>query len=191
MIAALSVAWLSVAAGSALGLLVGQRGLGVARIVAALAAMLAILGLFPEAWEGLGFLSILVVAAGFALPAGLERIGQQHAARAHDVAFAGLLAHQLLDGIGLVLLHDNEGVLLALGAHVVPMSAAVVLAFGATREVAIQRGSAMAAAIGLGIAVGGMVPEAVVHTGEPWLAAAASGLLLHIAMHTGPHDHRS
>ena len=178
----------SVSVGTLLGAAVGQRGLGLARIVGSVAAIIAVLQLLPEAWESIGTAAFVAAGAAYFLPSLLE-LGRTKPSQAHEIAFAGLLAHQVIDGVGLVLFREEPSVVLALTAHLTPMTAAVVLAFGGDRQAALKRGLPMALAIFAGVALGGLAPSVWVEASEPWITAIASGLLLHIASHGIGHEH--
>jgi len=184
----IAVVLCSVTVGTLLGAAVGGRGLGVARVVSSIAAAAAVFQLLPDAWEALGTAAMLAAGFAYALPSLLER-ARPDRGQAHELAFAGLLAHQVVDGIGLALFRQEPSVMLALAAHLTPMTAAVVLAFGGDRRAALRRGVPMGGAVLVGVGLGGLAPSAWVEASEPWLTAIAAGLLLHIASHGVGHKH--
>lgn len=199
----LLVALGSVAVGTALGLGLGRRALGVARGIAAVVAVLAVaLQLAPEAVTEVGWLALAVLAGGFVLPLLVELIGQR-AMRgseagprlALELAYVGLLVHQLGDGLALGALgsgvhdHGHEVSVVALGVHAIAMSAVFVLAFrdALGARAALIRGLGMAGALSLGAAAVSVLPAGILIPAHPWVAAATAGLLLHVALHPLVH----
>lgn len=199
----LLVALGSVAVGTALGLGLGRRALGAARTVAAVVAVLAVVfQLAPEAVTEVGWLALVVLAGGFILPMVAELLGHQ-ALRGTDagprlaleLAYGGLLVHQLGDGLALGALgsgvhdHGHEVSVVALGIHAVAMSAVFVLAFrdALGARAALLRGLGMALALTVGALAVSVVPAGILIPAHPWVAAATAGLLLHVALHPLVH----
>lgn len=208
---------LAVAIGSvllgALLVLVGTRNRAVLppiRTFALVASVVVVLAqLLPTALEEVGLWALAVFLLALVLPAGFERLlrfsrrritGAESADAswiAVELGYFGLLIHRLGDGIALGLFSGtaepaelNPGALLALAAHVVPVTAVMVLAYaeryGAIH--AILRAMGMALASILGVLVVDAAPAALLFSAEPWILAAASGLLLHIIGHDWKAD---
>lgn len=193
----------SVAAGGALALFARRRPrlLARARTFAFLAAAAVVaLHLLPEAVRALGPEVVAFAFAGFAFPALLEWSvhalgpgllrgrGLTPARVAAEVGFVALFLHSLLEGLTLraaLAAPGGHGDLeLALVAHHVPLTAAVALPLlehlGA--RAAIARLSAIAAAGGAGVLMGGLLPDGEGAQG-PALArttAVMAGALLHV-----------
>ncbi|MCC6743287.1 MAG: hypothetical protein IT175_05435, partial [Acidobacteria bacterium] len=138
----------SVALGSLLALLpgVGARSLGPIQTFSVAAALtVVIVHLIPESADVLGLWALVGFAAGLVAPlaieALLERIARMrltaspldHDVITAEVGFAGLLVHQVGDGIGLwVTSGTGESSLnaaFALSAHTVPLATLFVLRF--------------------------------------------------------------
>ncbi len=192
----------AVALGTALGLSIGRRALGVSRVVAAVIAVLAVaLQLVPEAVGEVGWGALAVTALGLGLPV-LVGLGAHRVFRAGgaehlplELAYGGLLLHQLGDGLALGALgspvhdHGHEVSLLAIGLHAVALSAVFVLAFrdARGRAHALLRAVGMSAVLAVGALVAGLVPGALLAMAHPWVAALTAGLLLHVALHPFLH----
>ncbi len=184
----------SVALGAALAAVPGaRRALGPVRLVVlALALGVAVVSLAPAAFRALGPVAVLGVLGGLLVPSLTERAaGRVLATRgaegrlASAVSFAGLLAHQVGDGMGLFAVQASMEVAFALAAHTVPISAVVVLdalRAGSARTAA-WRALALALATVFGVVVGGAVPGALVARVEPWIGAVVAGLLVHVVAH--------
>ena len=203
MLTALTVAVLSVVLGTGIGMLRGgaDRFTGPAQtfaLVAVLAVVCALL--LPEALGAVGLWAFLVFGLGFLAPGLLERFTEgghsHHPERPFGVGlelgYAGLLLHKLGDGVvlgtysrALDVGHGHAEVLLAVGAHTVPVTALFVLAYrrrtSATEALLRAAGLMLAACVGVGAA--GAVPIALIDRWEPWLSAAVGGLLLHVVVH--------
>ena len=197
----------SVALGTALAVLPGvvRHVLGPARTFA-LAAALTVVGvhLLPEAASHIGMLAFGGLALGLVVPALAERIAVavmsarggalERGAVAVHVSFAGLLVHQVGDGMGLWAFaggaRSSIDVALALGAHTVPLTMLVVLGPLAAghRGLAFARALALALATCVGVGLGMLVPAALVARAEPWTAAVVSGLLVHVLWHDVRRD---
>ncbi|MEE3326156.1 MAG: permease [Myxococcota bacterium] len=203
----LAVAMGSVALG-ALIVLLGSRSqaaLPPIRTFALVAAVVVVLAqLLPAALGEVGLWALAVFLLALVLPAGFERLarlsrrqraGSEQADAswvAVEFGYFGLLVHRLGDGIALGLFAGTSqaevfhpGALLALAAHTVPVTAVLVLAYaqryGTTH--AILRALGMALASAVGVLLVDAAPAALLLSAEPWILAAASGLLLHIIGH--------
>jgi zinc transporter ZupT len=159
-------------------------------VVLALALGVALVSLTPAAWRALGPVSLVGVLAGLLVPSLAERaaglaLRSAPGRTASAVSFAGLLAHQLGDGMGLYAVQASVEAALALAAHTVPISAVVVLdalRVGAPRVAALRALLLALATVG-GVVLGGAVPSAWVTRVEPWIAAVVAGLLVHVVVH--------
>lgn len=166
------------------------------------AAAVVALHLLPEVLGRLGARALLWALFGFALPGALEWLaraaGSGLRSRGHPVAriaaevgFVALVAHSLFEGLALEATLATPGatvdVALALVAHHVPLTAAVVLPFldlGGARAT-LWRVLAVAGAGALGVAVLGQVPGLSVHTDSTLISsvsAALAGALLHVVI---------
>ncbi|MEO1172546.1 MAG: permease [Myxococcota bacterium] len=155
---------------------------------------LVLILLLPEALSGLGLVALAVIAAGYALPAALDRIserlsgGQQDRHLGAELGYAVLLVHQFCDGLALASesaeVHGTEhwDALVAMSIHTVPLTTLVVISFGRWRGsvAAATRAAGMAVATLLGVFSLSALPAGDMLAFHPWLAAAVSGMLLHI-----------
>ncbi|MFK7931168.1 MAG: hypothetical protein AB8H79_23495 [Myxococcota bacterium] len=199
----MSVAVAAVGLGTAIGLVLGQRAMGVARMSAAVVALAAVcFQLLPDAVSEVGWWALGATAIAIAIPVIMELAGQQvvarQEARGHsslEFAYVGLLVHQLGDGLALGALgsgahdHGHEVSIVALAIHAVALSAVFVLAFRQARGVqaAVLRAAGMAATLVGGALLVGVVPATWLAVAHPWVAAATGGLLLHVALHPLVH----
>jgi hypothetical protein len=161
-----------------------RRWVVAAHLVAFGAALVVVLGvLLPHAVGQLGAVAVLIAAAGFFGPLVIERL--THGA-GEQLAFAGLLVHQLLDGIQIALTATHGPlVTLAFGAHGAPLVGAAVLATAdraGVRRAAIE-GVILLIATCTGIAIGALVPDAVVDPYAAPVEALIGGLLMHVVGH--------
>lgn len=151
-----------------------------------------VLHLMPEAVEEAGPWALAVLAAGLLLPSALGWLGarHKHTSIAVELTFAGVIAHQIGDGLALGAVTADGGAhwdfLLAIGAHTVPLAAVVAMTIAERdgRRAAIARAVLIALAPLVGLAIGragGGSAEVA-----PWLNAAVSGLLLHVLAHDLP-----
>jgi len=207
MIFGLTVALGSVALGALL-VLVGTRSraaLPPIRTFALVAAVVVVLAqLLPAALSEVGLWALGVFIIALVMPAGFERLikfSQRRKADPshHDASWVavefgyfGLLVHRLGDGIALGIFSGtgasteaNVGALLAVVAHTVPVTAVLVLAYTERYGVrhALLRALGMGAASVLGVLLVDLAPAALILASEPWVLAAASGLLLHVIGH--------
>lgn len=193
MIFALAVILGTITLGTVLAFLpgLGPRALGVVRAFALGAAVaVVLLHLLPDALAVVGPRAFLALLIGVLLPLGIERLfDRRSTARtvelAFEVGFVGLLAHSFADGLALWAVAGNSAAILALGAHVVPVTTVVVL-----REVehrgwgrALARAAALAGATVAGLLAGEAVAVESIASIQPWITAVASGLLLHVVAH--------
>ncbi len=193
MIPALTGALIPVAAGIGLALIPALRSerLGPARTFALAAALAVVFGeLLPAAGEVLGLLAVVALAVGLAAPAVLERLPILRGARGADLGLLALLAHQCVDGFEVGAAWATQtgalAVTTAIGAHSVPLVAAVVLRIARERgtRAAAWRGGALLAATALGTVAGGwMLPAALPAAWLGALPAVVGGLLLHVLWH--------
>jgi hypothetical protein len=191
--AALATIWISVALGAALA--ISQRftrGVtGPIRTFAVVAAALVVsLSLLPHAIASEGVWGVVGAIAGFAAIPGAERLirafFQGLGARSIrlEVGYAGLLVHRFGDGVAMSVDGHGHDVLLALGAHEIPIVALVTLAY-------MPRGLAHAlvrvTALGLASSIGCWVVRAMPALAwqglHGWADAIAAGILLHIVSH--------
>ena len=207
MVFGLTVAIGSVALGAAL-VLFGTRSraaLPPIRTFALVAAVAVVLAqLLPAALGEVGLWALGVFIVALVLPAGFERLikfSQQRTGSGSDqdaswvaveFGYFGLLVHRLGDGIALGLFtgtgestEANMGALLAVVAHTVPVTAVLVLAYTERYGIrhALMRALGMAAASVVGVLFVDLAPAALIMRSEPWVLAAASGLLLHVIGH--------
>jgi len=201
MTLALAVAIFSVAAGAAVGLVRGgDVFMGPVRTFALVAAVAVVLSqLLPDALQAVGMPAFLVFAAGLGLPVLLERLGpfalKDRLPRPNfslELGYFGLIWHKVGDGLGLGAYtsdlhadHLHADVLFAIGAHTVPVTALVVLAFTARGgpRAGVVRAIGLALATVVGVLIAGTVPIEAAQIMEPWVAAAVAGLLLHVVAH--------
>lgn len=194
----------SVALGALLALLpgVGARSLGPIQTFSVAAALTVVLvHLIPESADSLGMWALVGFAAGLVAPLFIEglldRIARLRASSSpldHDVitaevGFAGLLIHQVGDGVGLWVTSGSGETSLnaafALSAHTVPLATLFVLRFATLkgRRSALVHAAGLAAASAIGILIGSIVPGEVISQFNPWIEAVVAGLLLHVITH--------
>lgn len=199
MLLAALTALISVLVGSALGMVGPGRALGPVRALALGASLATVFGvLIPEALVEGGAAVLAPFFLGLLVPGLFERFGRTHfradgEVLALEVSYAGLLVHQVGDGLAMGAFSgpDHQGhahweVLAAIFGHTVPIVAAVVIAFVAARG----RASALFRAFGLAIAaIGGVLvtssawASATLSQHQPWVSAITAGLLLHVVLH--------
>lgn len=194
----------SVALGALLALLpgVGARSLGPVQTFSVAAALtVVIVHLIPESADSLGMWALVGFSAGLVAPlfieALLDRIARMRVTASpfdHDVitaevGFAGLLIHQVGDGIGLWVTsgtaESSLNAAFALSAHTVPLATLFVLRFATLkgRRSALIHAGGLAAASAVGIIIGAIVPGDVISQFNPWVEAVVAGLLLHVITH--------
>ncbi|MCP4805327.1 MAG: hypothetical protein GY913_00715 [Proteobacteria bacterium] len=185
---ALTAALVPVAIGVGLALTpVFRRGLrGPASAFAIAVALAVVFGeLLPEASAHGGALFFLAV--GLLGPGLVERAGQALGKRSasKEFGFLGLCVHQVIDGlqVGSAMEFAPPGVAVAVGAHSVPLVAAVVFGF-ARRDGARSagvRGLILLACTAAGATLGHNGTAQLAEVG--WLPALVGGLLLHVLWH--------
>jgi len=196
----IGVALASVGMGALLALAGARRDalLSTVRTFALVASVVVVLAhLLPDALAELGMPALGVFALALLAPALFERLAHEsnHDADpswvAVELGYVGLLVHKLGDGVALGLYggaaDDAPGldVLVAVGVHTVPVTAVMTLAFAeryGLRQAALRAVGLGAAAVA-GIVLVGSLPTETFHTLEPWIMAAAGGLLLHVIGH--------
>ena len=190
MLLALSAALVPVAVGIGLALTpLFRRGLRGPASAFAIAVALSVVGLelLPEAAEHIGAPALVWLAVGLLGPGVLERIAARVGKKnpAAELGFIGLCAHQVIDGVqvGGASIFASPGVAVAVGAHSVPLVAAVCFGFvrrdGARS--ALIRGGVLLVATAVG-AIGGQQGAAQLHD-VGFLPALIGGLLLHVLWH--------
>lgn len=170
------------------------------RLVLALATAVVLLLLLPKAVMATGWPALGVFAVSFGLPLAAERLrghphghDEEEGAMDVELGFAGLLLHQAIEGaeVGAVFAVGERGPALALvlALHTVPLVAAVLHACVLRAGVrgAAWRGGALLLSSASGVVLGRLAGVALEGL-EPWVAAAAGGLLLHTLWHTWSDD---
>lgn len=207
MLLALAIALGSVAAGAALGALssrVTKEATGPIQLFALSAAVAVVFAhLLPEAYREVGPASLVAFAIAMGTPLALDVITRH--VRASDapghhppggdasleLGYGGLLVHKVGDGLALgaaagpILWHHPTGVVVAIAAHTVPLTALVVVAFQGERGTAhaLWRAGGLAAAMMAGVVATAAVPAQIVAPWEPWIVAVVAGLVLHVVLH--------
>lgn len=178
------------------------------RMILALATAVVLVLMLPHAFSELGWAALGVFLPALLVPVLVERLaGHRHGHDAHhepamdaDLGLAGLLLHQVVEGAEIAALSASSPAwgttALTLALHTVPLVGAVlhkcVLRGGA--RAGLGRGLALLVASALGLAVGHLAGETLEGL-EPWVLAAAGGLVLHTMWHgwsdppEHPHDH--
>ena len=214
MVVALLVAVVSGAIGA---LLAARAGAGawyfvpVRSFALSAVSVVVLLDLLPESLAAIGPAAGAAFAIGMAAPslAGrlASRLVRSEARRdlvCMEVTYAGLLVHKLGDGLALGAVssslhvgHTHGDLILAIGAHTIPVTALVVVAFArhlGTRK-ALIRAAGLAVAAAVGVAVAAVADTNWVALAEPWGAAVVAGLLLHVLTHdagaAAPRDGRT
>jgi hypothetical protein len=211
MLFPLVVAFVAVSLGAALALSAreGSRAIAAIRIVAILASALVIgTHLLPEAIGKLGLWAFAAFALGVALPALVETVtrrvarGQAEAgssAMAHaagvEIAFVGLVVHRFGDGLTMGAVGATSAtflqgglVILAVSAHIVPVTTLMILAVVAvrSRRSAIAHAGLLAASTMAGVVVAAVAVRNGGADESPWISALVAGLLAHIVVHDLP-----
>jgi hypothetical protein len=197
MLLALATAVVAVVLG-AIGALVAHRRLWALAPVRAFAviavASSVALHLLPESVAGAGWGVLAVCAAGFVAPpligraAAVAAAGARHRRLAIELGYAGVLLHQIGDGLGLGASshagHVDWAFLIGVVAHSVPLVAMITLTFaelGGPRAT-WWRVLGLLLATSLGIVLTGS--DVVIPPGAaPWINAGVAGLLFHILLH--------
>ena len=152
----------------------------------------------PHAWEARSVLAVILLGAGFLLPAAIERLSNAMEHHADSVALivglSGLVIHALLEAAALV---PGGAVVavpfaLALILHRIPVS--LVIWWLICPRFGSLAASAGVALIVLGTLVGyGLGIELLGDVHAPSLElyqAFVSGSLVHVVFHQGRHDHQ-
>jgi uncharacterized membrane protein YraQ (UPF0718 family) len=198
-IAALAIGtWMALAGAAQPRVLSPLRSFALASVLVAIA-----LHLLPEALARGGPGVLAVFAVGVLAPSMLGRLvaavrgpgGDPHGALATALGVAGVLLHQVSDGVALGSVAGGDAhwdVSLAIAAHSVPLAAVMALTTSQRRgrRAAIAAAGAMAAAVLLGLALarGG---DHVASSATPWTSAAVAGLLVHLLTHDVPAPPRT
>lgn len=203
MILALLTVLLSVSAGAGLAFLGGRDRRHLARIVDSFSLVACIVvvvaHLLPHAISRVGLSALLPFAGALLIPLYFERWAHHragehahHGRAALEIGYAGLLLHQVGDGLGLGTFasgahegHDHLELAMAIFAHTVPVAAVVTLAFlrSMGSRSALVRAAGLAGAGVLGVALAGGTPSSFLAVAEPWVTAVVAGLLLHVITH--------
>lgn len=210
MLLPLAIGFVAVSLGTALAL--GPRtdsriGPGI-RLVALVAA-LAVIGahLLPESIHALGWIALLWLALGAALPSLLHVVvralltgrskEQSHdgaALAALELSYVGLVVHRFGDGLSMGAASRATSspwaelvVLLALAAHIVPVTTVMIYAVRDLRgpRSALVRGAGLLVATLAGIVAVSLL-GASSEEPLPWVSALVAGLLLHVVSHEVP-----
>jgi len=198
----IAIACASHVAGALLGLGGRRRSLAALRTFALVSALAVVLAqLLPDALGAAGLPALALFAAGALAPTVIgklaARVGKNGGKIGLELGFAGLLAHQLADGLALGAYggeahhdHGHGDVLFALSAHTVPLVALVTLAYQrrAGVQAAVVRAAALFVATLAGVLATALVPAAAFERFEPWITAAVAGLLLHVVVHDWEAD---
>jgi uncharacterized membrane protein YraQ (UPF0718 family) len=108
------------------------------------------------------------------------------------LGFIGFLAHQVVEGVALGSFsteahagHGHDGLVLAVAAHTVPLTA-LLIAEALThrsRQAAMGRAVALVVATSLGFGLADLLHDALPHALHSWLIAGVAGVLMHILFH--------
>jgi hypothetical protein len=204
---AVLIAVLAVALGAALTLVSASspRVLGPLRTFATFAALAVVIAhLLPESFDALGVRAMAAFVVALIAPGMLHRLGERVDAagrRSHapggtrlglEVSYAGLVAHHVGDGAGIGAYATMPGgpaaqldVIIALVAHTMPLVAVIALAYEAAfgMRAAALRIVGLALASVVGVVLTAVVPVEGIEAVHAWVAAIASGLLLHVVTH--------
>lgn len=219
MLFPLVVAFVAVSLGAFLALSArqGSKAIVAIRLVAIVASAAVIAThLLPEALHELGAWALLAFGLGVAFPALIEfvtrravkgRENARHSSAAHaagvEIAFAGLVVHRFGDGLSMGAygatspdFQSQVVVVLAIAAHIVPVTTLMILAVVAirSRTSAIVHAGILAASTMAGVAVAAVAVKSGHADESPWISAAVAGLLVHIVIHDLPrrgvvHEH--
>jgi hypothetical protein len=199
----------SVALGAAVGLVAPGRGrlLDAIRTFAIVSSVAVVVGrLIPDAVRAGGPLVLVAVAAAFLAPWLIEQAAHEDPEHDHsstmglELSYWGLIIHKLGDGIALGSFtgeahagHHHGDVLTAIAVHSVPVTALITLAFTSAhgRKSGIRRAIGLAVAGSLGVVLAQQTSLGTWTSGEAWIEAAVSGLLLHVVTHDWAHEHDS
>ncbi len=199
----------SVALGAAVGLVASGRGrlLDAIRTFAIVSSVAVVVNrLIPDAVSTGGPVVLIAVAVAFLLPWLIEQAAHEDPEHDHsstmglELSYWGLIIHKLGDGIALGSFtgeahagHHHGDVLTAIAVHSVPVTALITLAFTSAhgRKSGIRRAIGLAVAGSLGVLLAQQTSLGTWTSGEAWIEAAVSGLLLHVVTHDWAHEHDS
>lgn len=202
MTEALAITTGSIVLGVVLGVLTRRTSaaFGALRVFAVSAVATAVaLQMLPEALTEMGGTALLVFGGALVLPGllnpVLRRVAGTETTRhdlSADLGFLGFLAHQVAEGVAIGSFssgahegHGHEGLVLAVAAHTVPLTA-LLIAEALThrsRKVAMGRAVALVVATGLGFALADVLHDVLPHALHSWLTAGVAGVLMHILFH--------
>jgi hypothetical protein len=147
----------------------------------------------PDALAAIGVLSLPVFLAGLFVPTVMERLlSSRREVIGLEIGFAGLVLHQIGDGLALGTYtselhagHHHAEVLIAIGAHTVPIVALVFLVYAQRKSVksAIVRSIGLGATTCAGVLLASEAAVQTLHVAQPWISAAVAGTLLHVVFH--------
>ena len=205
----IAIVVLSVALGAAVGLVASGRGrlLDAIRTFAIVSSVAVVVNrLIPDAVSTGGPWVLIAVAVAFLLPWLIEQAAHEDPEHDHsstmglELSYWGLMIHKLGDGIALGSFtgeahagHHHGDVLTAIAVHSVPVTALITLAFTSAhgRKSGIRRAIGLAVAGSLGVVLAQQTSLGAWTSGEAWIEAAVSGLLLHVVTHDWAHEHDS
>lgn len=209
MLLPLAVGFVAVSLGTALALVPQKESrIGPGVRLVALVAALSVIGahLLPEAFHSVGWIALLWLAAGAALPSllhvGVRAVFRNRTIEARkgaeltalELGYVGLVIHRFGDGLSMGAVEHATAskwaeliVLLALAAHIVPVTTIMLFAIRDLRGIrsAVVRGFGLLVATLAGVvfvsALGASSEEPL-----PWVSALVAGLLLHVVSHEIP-----
>ena len=169
--------------------------MGPLRTLALFAALAVVLAeLLPGAAMGLGWLVLPAFGLGLLGPVLAERISDRLTSNTPhalglELAFVGLMGHQMTDGLQIgtaeALTEGGLVVGLAIAAHSAPLIAAAVFStvgrLGA--PTALRRLAWLTAATAVGVGLGHLAGAEWMSPITPWVQGIMAGLLLHILTH--------
>ncbi len=197
MMLALATAVVAISLGAIAALVAHERLWALAPLrafaVIAVAGSVA-LHLLPETISAAGWPVLLACALGFVAPPLISRAvaavaaGRGHRRLAIELGYAGVLLHQIGDGLGLgAMTRDNHvdwAFLIGVVAHSVPLVAVITLTFAELGGVRATwwRVLGLLVATVIGIALTGS-EHVLTQDGGAWINAGVAGLLFHILLH--------
>src|SRR5262249_44784053 len=154
----------------------------------------------------LGIRAALGVGLGAAFPTAAEALGARIArsspladrARSNEpdagarigleVTYGALVVHRFGDGLSMGAVGSNTFVVLAIAAHIVPVTTVMLLAVERLlgKRAATLRGVLLAIATMAGVVVSSLVAALDETALSPWISAAVAGLLVHVVVHDLP-----
>lgn len=164
-------------------------------------ATLAAVQLLPESVDQLGPWALLLFVGALALPGSVAYVARRLLRRDVDLTtrgvgaelgYFGFVAHQFIEGLALAAYtnpdhydHDHVGLVLAVAAHTVPMTALFIgtVLVQRGRRPAIRRVVALLVATLMGFLTAEWVSGRVTDALAPTLAAVVAGFLCHVLLH--------